>query len=117
MVAESATLQLGITHSSPLCNTLPTAHSASPTAYDFPLAEHWKWRPYKVIRPFIPKRTEMGHPVPTKTFLQPRPDAAMLFAPCGYTHPPPPVPRFLLKQNLSPKENIVRSDIVELKVS
>ena len=34
----------------------------------------------------------MAHPVPTKAFLQPSPEAAMLFAPFGYTHPPHPVP-------------------------
>jgi len=35
----------------------------------------------------------------------------MLFAPFRYTHPPPLVPSFLLKQNLSPK-NIAGSDII-----
>jgi len=62
------------------------------------------------------KRTEMAFPVPTKSFLQTSPDAARLFAPFGYTHPPPPVLPFLLKQNLSPKD-IARSDIMKLKVS
>ena len=46
----------------------------------------------------------MAHPVPTKPFLQPSTEAAMLFAPFGCTHPPPPVPPFLLAQNLSPKD-------------
>ena len=45
-----------------------------------------------------------------------RPDVAMLFAPFGSTHPRPPVPSFLLTQNLSPKD-IARSDIMKLKVS
>jgi len=38
-------------------------------------------------------------------------DAAMLFAPLGCTHLPPPVP-----QNLSP-EDIAGNDIMKLKVS
>jgi len=33
----------------------------------------------------MPKRTEMALPVATKLFLQPSPDAAMLF---WWTHPP-----------------------------
>ena len=41
--------------------------------------------------------------VPNKAFLQASPDIAMLFAPFRCTHPPPPVPPFLLMQNLSPK--------------
>ena len=56
------------------------------------------------------KRAEMAHPVPTKSFLKTSPDTAMLFAPFGYTHPPPPIPPFLLKQNLSSKV-IAGSDI------
>ena len=40
----------------------------------------------------------------------------MLFIPFGCTHPPPPVPPFLLMQNLSPKD-IAGSDIMKLKVS
>ena len=46
--------------------------------------------------PFMPKSTEMALPVLTKTFLQASPDMAMLFAPFGCTHPPSPVPPFLL---------------------
>jgi len=60
------------------------------------------------------KRTEMAFTVPTKSFLQTSPDAAMLLAPFGCTHPPPPVLPFLLKQNLSPKD-IARSNIMKLK--
>ena len=55
-------------------------------------------------------------PVPTKSLLKTSPDAAMLFALFGCTHPPPPVPPFLITQNLSPKD-IARSDIMKLKVS
>ena len=58
----------------------------------------------------------MALPVPTKSLLKTRPDAAMLFAPFGCTHPSPPVPPFLLMQNLSPKD-IARSDIMKLKIS
>ena len=45
----------------------------------------------------------MAFPVPTKSLLKTSPDVAMLFAPSGCTHPPLPVPPFLLTQNLSPK--------------
>jgi len=64
----------------------------------------------------MPKRIEMTLPVPTKSLLKTSPDAAMLFAPFGYTHPPPPVPPFLLTQNLSHKDT-AGSDIMKLKVS
>jgi len=64
----------------------------------------------------MPKRIEMALPVPTKSFVQPSPDAALLFAPFGCTYPLPTVPPFLLKQNLSPKD-IAGSDIMKLKVS
>ena len=43
------------------------------------------------------------HPVPTKVFPKLNPETAMLLAPLRCTHPPPPVPLFLLTQNLSPK--------------
>ena len=55
----------------------------------------------------------MALPVPTKSLLKASPDAAMLFAPFRCTHPPPPVPPFLLTQNLSPKD-IAGSDIMKL---
>ena len=58
----------------------------------------------------------MSLPVPTKSFLKMSPDVAMLFAPFGCTHPPPPVSPFLLTQNLSPKD-IAGSYIMKLKVS
>ena len=58
----------------------------------------------------------MALPVPTRSLLKTNPDAAMLFAPFGCTHPSPPVPPFLLTQNLRPKD-IAGSDIMKLKVS
>ena len=67
------------------------------------------------ITPFMPKRIEIALPVPNKFLLKTR-DAAILFAPFGCTDPPPPVPPFLLTQNLSPKD-IAGSDIMKLKVS
>ena len=71
-----------------------------------------------VSKSIYAKRTEMALPVPTKAFLQVSPDTPMLFAPFGCTHPPPPVPPFLLTHNLSPK-HIAESDIhvMKLKVS
>ena len=68
------------------------------------------------LSPFMPKTAEMAFPVPTKTFLLRSPDTAMLFAPSRCTHPPPPVPPFLLSQNLSPKD-IAGCGIMKLKVS
>jgi len=61
------------------------------------------------------KRTEIALPMPTKSLLKTSPDTAMLFAPFGCTHPPPPILPFLLKQNLSPKD-IAGNDIMKLKV-
>ena len=52
----------------------------------------------------------MAYPVPAKGFLQLSPEAAMLPGPSVEIHPPPPVPPFLLVQNLSPKDT-ARSDI------
>jgi len=60
-------------------------------------------------RPFVHRRTAVAHPEPTKAFLKRSPETAMLFA-FGCTHSPPPIPPFLLKQNLSPKV-IAGSDI------
>ena len=51
----------------------------------------------------------MALPVITKSLLKTSPDVATLFAPFGCTSPPPPVPPFLLMQNLSPKD-IAESD-------
>ena len=67
------------------------------------------------LTPFMPKTMEMALPVPTKTFLPRSPDTAMLFAPSRCTHPPPPVPPFLLSQKLSPKD-IAGSHMMKLKV-
>jgi len=64
----------------------------------------------------MPKRIEMTLPVPTKSLLKTSPDTVMLFSPFGCTDPPPPVPPFLLTQNLSSKD-IAGSDIMKLKVS
>jgi len=47
---------------------------------------------------FMERGREMAHPKLIKAFLQPSQEAAMLFAPFGYTHQPPPVPPFLLAQ-------------------
>jgi len=55
------------------------------------------------------------YPAPTNGFSEPNPDTAMLFAPFGYIHPPPPVPPFLLTQNISPKDIAGRD--IKLKIS
>ena len=59
---------------------------------------------------FVHRRREMAHPGLTKGFLQLSPEAAMLPGPRVETRPPPPVPPFLLAQNLSLKD-IAGSDI------
>jgi len=45
----------------------------------------------------------VAHQEPTKAFLKLSPEIAMLSAPFRCTHPRPPIPPFLLKQNLAPK--------------
>jgi len=52
----------------------------------------------------VHRRTEAAHPVPTNVFLKLSPETAMLFPPFRFTHPPPTVLSFLLKQNLYPKD-------------
>jgi len=71
--------------------------------------ECWKWRPYKV-------RWLVSNSIYAKKGRNGLPMRAMLFAPFGYTHLSSPLPPFLLKQNLSPKD-IVGSDIMKLKAS
>ena len=53
------------------------------------------------LNPFVHRRTAVAHSEPTKAFSKRRPETAMLSAPFGCTHPPPPIPPFLLKQNLA----------------
>jgi len=53
-----------------------------------------EWRPYKVRSLvsnsiYAKKYIEMAFPVSTKSLLKMSSDAAMLFAPSGYTHPLP----------------------------
>ena len=62
------------------------------------------------------KKDRNGPPSANQVVLNSSPDTAMLFAPFGCTHPPPPGPPFLLTQNLS-REVIAGSDIMKLKVS
>ena len=68
------------------------------------------------LSPFMLKTREMAYPAPTKGRSKLSPNAAMLFAPFGCTHPPPPAPPFLLAQSLSLKD-IAGCDIMKLKVS
>jgi len=62
------------------------------------------------------KKDSNGPPSANQVASKDEPDTAMLLAPFGCTHPPPPVPPFLFMQNLSPKD-IARSDIMKQKVS
>ena len=59
--------------------------------------------------PFLSRRREMAKLVPNKAFLQPAKATAMCTAPHAETRPPPPIPPFLLAQNLSSKQ-IVPTD-------
>ena len=47
----------------------------------------------------------MPKPVPTKVFLQPAKAVVMCKAPRAEIRPPPPIPPFLLAQNLFSKRN------------
>ena len=58
----------------------------------------------------------MAYPALAKGFSWRSPNATILFASFGCTHPPPPVPPFLLMQDISPKDT-ARYDIMKLKVS
>ena len=60
----------------------------------------WKER---FLHPFVQESRQMAHPALTKAFLQAAATAAMHCQPERCTHPPPPVPPFLLAQNLSSK--------------
>ena len=62
------------------------------------------WPEDYFLSPFMQRRREMAHPVLTKGFLQLSSEAAMLPGPSVEAHLPPPVPPFLLVQNLSPKD-------------
>jgi len=62
------------------------------------------------------KKDRNGPPSANQVTSKDKPRCGLLFAPFGCTHPSPPVPPFLLTQNLSPKD-IAGSDIMKLKVS
>ena len=73
------------------------------------------WPEDRFLSPFVHRRREIAHPGLTKGFLQVSPEAAMLPGHRVETHPPLPVPPFLLARNLSPKD-IARSDITSWKL-
>ena len=55
----------------------------------------------QLIFKFIYAKKERNEPPGVKQGIsKAKPRRAMLFAPSGFTHPPPPVPPFLLTQNL-----------------
>jgi len=58
------------------------------------------------LNPFVHRRTAVAHSEPTKAFSKRSPETAMLSAPFGCTHPPPPVP---------PRQVIAGSDITRGK--
>jgi len=60
------------------------------------------------------RRREIAQQMPTKASPQLSPEVAMLSQPSVETHLLPPVPPFLLAQNLSAK-NIASSDITSSK--
>ena len=64
--------------------------------------------------PFVQQSRQMAHPALTRAFLQPAATATMHCQPERCTHPPPPVPPFLLAQNLSSKR-IVPADNMRSK--
>jgi len=68
----------------------------------------------RFLSPFVQRRREVAHPVPTKDILQLIPQATMLPGPIVEISPPSPIPPFLLAQNLCPKD-ITRSDITSWK--
>ena len=70
----------------------------------------------KSICPFVQESRQMAHLALTKAFLQPAAIAAMHYHPEGNTHPPPPVPPFLVAQNLSTKR-IGTTDNMRLNVN
>jgi len=50
------------------------------------------------LNPFVHRRTAVAHSESTKAFSKWNPETAMLSAPFGCNHQPPPIPPFLLKQ-------------------
>ena len=68
------------------------------------------WLEDRFLSLFVHMRRELAHPGLTEGVLQLSPEAAMLPGPRVETHPPLPVPPFVLVQNLSPKD-IAGSDI------
>jgi len=64
---------------------------------------------YSLVSVIHVKEERNGQPSANKG-LSTATEATMLPGPSVETHPPPPVPLFLLVQNLSPKD-IARSDI------
>ena len=73
------------------------------------------WPEDHFVSPFMQKRGGTAHPVPTTGFLQLSPEAAMLPGPRVETRPLPPVPSFLLAQNLSPEDK--RQNLIQFLCS
>ena len=77
-----------------------------------------KWQPYQVrglfSQPICAGEVRNGPLNANQGLFKLSPNMAMLFAPFNFTHPPLPVPHFLLMQNVSPKEN-AWSDITRWK--
>ena len=110
-----------MTQTTPIHQQACNSHSIQPATTrpdwekGFPLGNgHRTGREDCFLNPFVHRRTAVAHPEPTKVFPKQSPETAMLSAPFRCTHPPPPIPPFLLKQNLSPKV-IAGSDITRWK--
>ena len=77
----------------------------------WPWCQKWvpiRWKE-RFLRPFVQESRQAAHRTLTKAFLQAAATAAMHCQPERFTHPPPPVPPFLLAQNLTSKR-IVPTD-------
>ena len=57
----------------------------------------------RFLYPFVQESRQMAHPSLTKAFLQAAATTTMHCQTERWTHPPPPIPPFLLVQNLSSK--------------
>ena len=81
--------------------------------------QYQKWCPKRgkewFLCLFVLTRWEIIQPVPTRAFLQPAKAATMCTACCDYACPPPPIPSYLVVQNLSLKWILPTDNKVKLR--